>query len=95
MYVGSKPDAPMIVLMATMLERKLTIIGSDSSVWNSDDEKAVDIVLVHLGSNVFVPTKIGEISFSMSVTVTVSMYVTGNSLSNKCVVILMKLVRKR
>ena len=55
----SEPDALTIVFMAHFLGRNITLISGKGEEWSTDDNQAVDILLIYKGDNMYTETDVG------------------------------------
>ena len=55
----SEPDALTIVFMAHFLGCNITLISGKGEEWSTDNNQAVDILLIYKGDNIYMPTDVG------------------------------------
>ena len=59
MQETSEPDALTIVFMAHFLGCNITLISGKGEEWSTDNNQAVDILLIYKGNNINTPTDVG------------------------------------
>ena len=56
---SSEPDTLTIVLMAHFLGCNITLISGKGEEWSTDNNQAVDILLIYKGDNIYTLTDVG------------------------------------
>ena len=55
----SEPDALTIVFIAYFLGCNITLISGKGEEWSTDNNQAVDILLIYKGDNIYTPMDVG------------------------------------